>query len=138
MNGKISCDVGKLLQVNSSDPSFSGNLLMIPYPEPGRWFLVLFPSCFLWNQSNLFPCRSANVTTVLFSILSTGCVMGACGDYGYCANYISNSIVYSTCVCDVGKIEETTHPFNTMLLKNSLLLVLCLILNPYFNLFYKF
>ncbi|RXG68572.1 Transmembrane protein 8B [Armadillidium vulgare] len=103
VNGTVSCNRGKLMQVNSSDSSFYSNSLLIPYPEPGRWFYTLFPSCYLSNQSNLVPCSSTNVTTVIFSIASASCVMGKCGDYGACFQYISGGFIFSTCVCDVNR-----------------------------------
>ncbi|RXG56182.1 hypothetical protein Avbf_13686, partial [Armadillidium vulgare] len=75
VNGTVSCDRGKLLQVNSCHPFYS-NYLLIPYPQPGRWFYTLFPICSLSNPSNLVPC-STNVTNVTIRIALTPCIMGA-------------------------------------------------------------
>ncbi|KAK4311369.1 hypothetical protein Pmani_017128 [Petrolisthes manimaculis] len=95
------CNRGHSLEVNSSSPMTAAVAVLVPFPEPGPWYLTLRPYCYLTNTSEKIEC-SSNVTTILFSVTSASCLGGKCGRYGSCYQYISGGFIFSTCVCDAG------------------------------------
>ncbi|XP_042217119.1 post-GPI attachment to proteins factor 6-like isoform X2 [Homarus americanus] len=99
VNGE--CSQGYSLLVNTSSLNDAAALVLIPFPEPGPWFLTLSPGCYLSNASEVVGC-SVNVTTVIFGVTSASCLQGKCGRYGSCYQYISGGFIFSTCVCDAG------------------------------------
>ncbi|GAB6028880.1 hypothetical protein CHUAL_004680 [Chamberlinius hualienensis] len=112
-NGLNNCTSSLNISVNtSSDIAMAGQVLM-PFPEPGNWYVTLAAYCYLsadvslhhseQNLSvyNIVPCE-VNTTTVGLSVLSSSCIFGTCGYYGRCYQYISGGFIFSTCVCEAG------------------------------------
>ncbi|XP_069936970.1 transmembrane protein 8B isoform X4 [Cherax quadricarinatus] len=95
------CSRGHSLLVNTSTQNDAVTVLLIPFPEPGSWYLTLTPTCYLINASEVVEC-SVNEVTVVFSVTSASCLQGKCGRYGSCVQYISGGFIFSTCVCDAG------------------------------------
>ncbi|XP_045606812.2 post-GPI attachment to proteins factor 6 isoform X1 [Procambarus clarkii] len=95
------CTRGHSLLVNTSSLNDAATMVLIPFPEPGPWYLTLIPACYLTNTSEMVEC-SVNDTTVVFSVTSASCLQGKCGRYGSCFQYISGGFIFSTCVCDAG------------------------------------
>ncbi|XP_022219354.2 uncharacterized protein LOC111072056 isoform X3 [Drosophila obscura] len=68
-------------------------------------------------------------TSVVFSVSSSPCVAGRCGNFGRCYHYMSGGFVFSTCVCMKGYrgwdcTEDSQVPTNMSILLASLLLTL--------------
>ncbi|XP_064087571.1 post-GPI attachment to proteins factor 6-like isoform X2 [Macrobrachium nipponense] len=95
------CSKGYSLLVNTTRPSTIATQVLIPFPEPGPWYLTLSPSCFLTNASDMVDC-TVNETTIIFGVSSASCLQGKCGKYGSCYQYISGGFIFSTCVCEAG------------------------------------
>lgn len=55
-----------------------------------------------------FCCRQVecpnSTMPLFFSVVSSACVYGGCGTLGKCTQYISGGFLFSTCVCQAGKI----------------------------------
>ncbi|XP_063607987.1 post-GPI attachment to proteins factor 6-like isoform X1 [Penaeus indicus] len=101
VDAEFKCPRGHGLHVNTSSLSAAATSVLIPFPEPGPWYLTLRSGCYLSNASEVTEC-TVNETTVLFSITSASCLHGKCGRYGSCYQYISGGFIFSTCVCDAG------------------------------------
>ena len=71
--------------------------MLVPYPPPGKWYLVLVAHC----SVNGRDCPIVDVP-VLFSIHSNWCISGVCGRYGQCYRYMSGGIMFSACSCIAG------------------------------------
>lgn len=78
------------------------NLMNIPFPEPGTWFVTAAIYCYDDSKTaksekpkELEECKQ----DVVFSINSSPCLAGGCSDYGKCYHYMSGGFVYSTCIC---------------------------------------
>ncbi|XP_068218327.1 post-GPI attachment to proteins factor 6-like [Palaemon carinicauda] len=95
------CSRGYGLLVNTTRPSAIATQVLIPFPEPGPWYLTLYPECFLYNASDIVDC-TVNETTIIFGVSSASCLQGKCGKYGSCYQYISGGFIFSTCVCEAG------------------------------------
>ncbi|XP_034664948.1 uncharacterized protein LOC117899194 isoform X1 [Drosophila subobscura] len=68
-------------------------------------------------------------TSVVFSVSSSPCVAGRCGQFGRCYHYMSGGFVFSTCVCMKGYrgwdcTEDSQVPTNMSILLATLLLTL--------------
>ncbi|XP_067012375.2 post-GPI attachment to proteins factor 6 [Anabrus simplex] len=98
--------------VNSTSSSSVSGKILVPYPEPGWWYVTLKPFCFIQNSSHSkgnydtdykeVNCSGLNFITVAFVFDSDSCGPDSCGRYGTCVHYMSGGVIYSTCVCDHG------------------------------------
>ncbi|KAF4531342.1 hypothetical protein B566_EDAN017444 [Ephemera danica] len=97
-----------MLQVNTSGGMSSMARMIIPYPAAGTWHLTLRPFCYVVKKGivnntdvDLVQCRNST-SVVFFTITSSSCLLGGCGAFGRCYQYISGGFLFSTCVCNAG------------------------------------
>uniref|UniRef100_T1IR86 EGF-like domain-containing protein n=1 Tax=Strigamia maritima TaxID=126957 RepID=T1IR86_STRMM len=99
------CSSGVGIQANTSSEAGRASLVMVPYPEPGNWYVTLEAICYHLdrgpNEITRVKCDS-NTTSIVFNVMSASCVYGGCGPYGRCYQYISGGFIFSTCVCTAG------------------------------------
>lgn len=137
--GMNNCSSPLSLTVNTSSVSSMSQYVMIPFPEPGNWYVTMAAYCYVENSSaSLYPewprsvetvSCSTNTTSVILNAVSASCVFGGCGSYGQCYQYISGGLIFSTCVCTAGwrgyACNDGTYAIpNFELLLSTLLLTL--------------
>ncbi|XP_076346292.1 post-GPI attachment to proteins factor 6-like isoform X3 [Tachypleus tridentatus] len=93
--------------VNTSSEDHRVLTMLIPYPEPGPWYLALTPRCYFQendgNENEVVDVRChSNKAYITMNIRSSSCIQDGCGDHGKCHRYFSGGFIFSTCVCSLG------------------------------------
>lgn len=96
------------------------NLVNIPFPEPGTWFVTAAIYCYdeKTSKSERDKLTDECKQDIVFSVNSSPCLGGGCSDYGKCYHYMSGGFVYSTCICWKGYSGRYFIPL--ILLENQL------------------
>lgn len=113
--------------INSTDSDSVSNIVHIPYPEIGVWYITMAIFC---DKESVCPCKTeleknetkylvkaggsalsgtdlrlgSNKcnTSIVFSVSSAPCLGGKCGLNGACNFYMSGGFIYSSCRCKGG------------------------------------
>ncbi|XP_042898930.1 transmembrane protein 8B [Parasteatoda tepidariorum] len=127
--GNELCD-GKSMTVNTSSWEQRFSTVFIPFPEAGIWYYRLKAECYTASLSNIsyVPCESSKIPIYL-RIRSAPCILGNCGKYGTCYQYVSGGLIFSTCTCIAGYkgwgcTDNSTARSDAQLLTDVLLLTL--------------
>lgn len=124
INGKVK---PAIIVINSTDSDSVSNIVHIPYPEIGAWYVTMAIFC---DKESVCPCkteleknetkylvkageRAVNGTdlrigsdkcnaSIVFSVSSAPCLGGKCGLNGACNFYMSGGFIYSSCRCKGG------------------------------------
>ncbi|XP_035215103.1 post-GPI attachment to proteins factor 6-like, partial [Stegodyphus dumicola] len=95
----VNCSSGISLNVNTSSWDNRFATRFVPYPEAGTWYFRLNTKCYIMNDTNDSIACDLPKTPVFLRIRSTPCVLGHCGNYGTCYQYVSGGLIFSTCNC---------------------------------------
>ncbi|XP_054708234.1 post-GPI attachment to proteins factor 6-like [Uloborus diversus] len=101
----VDCIEGRSLSVNTSSWEHRFSNIFVPYPEAGTWYLRLKTFCYSIEPGNssISPAIcDLPKTSVFLRIRSTPCILGHCGSYGTCYQYVSGGLIFSTCNCIAG------------------------------------
>lgn len=90
------CDNGLQLVLNTSLEKLN-DIIYMPYPEAGSWYLGLSSICL--DKTSIKPVRCEQLPVINMELRIKGCVDGECGEYGVCQNYISGVLIFSSCKC---------------------------------------
>ncbi|XP_011300613.1 transmembrane protein 8B [Fopius arisanus] len=96
--GEIVCDDDRMAMRLNTNGKHDGNLL-IPYPQPGTWYIGLEARCF--NNGKLSKCAIGEILVSL-DIRTHRCSFPGshpCGHYGVCQEVHRNFIHFTTCNC---------------------------------------
>ncbi|CAH1785962.1 unnamed protein product, partial [Owenia fusiformis] len=100
-NGEFYCrENSGRIRINST--SGASGSLYIPYPEPGKWYIVMERSCYHGNNSDVTQPCIQNSTIVRFRVDVQVCYDNGCSKYGYCYIYRSGVFPFSSCSCSSG------------------------------------
>ncbi|CAG0920346.1 unnamed protein product [Notodromas monacha] len=82
------CTSGLFLQVNSSFVTATKVEVQVPFPSPGRWYLMLMAQCYSYNDGRfgkpeLSPCRDEAALVKINAHLQP-CLKGRCENSGCC------------------------------------------------------
>ncbi|KAJ8305318.1 hypothetical protein KUTeg_015863 [Tegillarca granosa] len=102
LDSVINCDGGIGLNTSTLSNDTTRELLYIPYPEEGKWYIGLHSMCVQKNDSRKsVPCK--HLPTIQMDVELSKCIDRQCGKYGVCREYISGLLIYSACDCYGGK-----------------------------------
>ncbi|XP_023328883.1 post-GPI attachment to proteins factor 6 [Eurytemora carolleeae] len=134
--GTLECDDDERIEI-SADMSEQNVTKLIPFPEPGTWYLALQAECLDPETGEKIDCwgnlRFGSVmTSVNIHIQPCGYrpQSDICGEYGVCVRSHKGNFLYTSCRCASGykgwTCDETTqenpghqHQSNTLLLTLS-------------------
>lgn len=103
---------------NTSSANFSliGSALqslVVPYPQPGTWFIAIAIRCYnneadvddymVMSADYTSSCDYFNKTSILLDVHSSACLKSGCLNNGKCQQYLNGGLLFSACSCRAGK-----------------------------------
>ncbi|XP_025987542.1 post-GPI attachment to proteins factor 6 isoform X2 [Solenopsis invicta] len=101
LEDRYSCQNGTLA-INLSSLNKRNASLLITYPQPGTWYIVIFATCHKYNKP--VHCRIDEMS-ILLDVRTKKCMFSgenSCGDHGICQEIQKNILHYATCNCFKG------------------------------------
>lgn len=102
------CHGESLIEVSDRDNTTKNALKVIPYPEPGKWYLGFQLRCIERKSRGTQPCpRALRAAMVSVDLHIQPCgyrpLNDICGEYGVCAKATKGRFRYSACTCLSGR-----------------------------------
>ncbi|OXU28873.1 hypothetical protein TSAR_000403 [Trichomalopsis sarcophagae] len=103
ITGHIKCDNSNTTRQLSTIGDMLDASLLIPYPQPGMWYIALQATCYMYG----LPARcEMEQILVSLSIKLRACVFEgdqSCGEYGVCQEIRKGLLYYTACKCFGGR-----------------------------------
>ncbi|XP_024867555.1 transmembrane protein 8B-like isoform X1 [Temnothorax curvispinosus] len=93
-NGTLAINLSSLNKRNAS--------LLIAYPQPGTWYIIILATCYTYGTP--VPCQIEKMS-ILLNIHTRKCTFSdqsPCGNHGICQEIQKNILHYATCTCFKG------------------------------------
>ncbi|XP_018312289.1 transmembrane protein 8B [Mycetomoellerius zeteki] len=118
-NGTLAINLSSLSKLNAS--------LLIAYPQPGTWYIIILATCY--NYGKPVRCQIKEMS-ILLNIRTKKCMssdQSPCGNYGVCQEIQKNILHYAMCNCFKGytgwDCTEISNTIPTISLMSTILLI---------------
>ncbi|KAL0107615.1 hypothetical protein PUN28_014724 [Cardiocondyla obscurior] len=131
LEDRHSCQKGSLM-INLSSLNKRNASILITYPQPGVWYIIILPTCY--NFSVPVPCQIERLSTLL-NIRTKKCTFSdenICGNHGICREIQKNILHYATCNCFKGYTGWDCTDISSTIPAISLLSVVPLVISNIF------
>ncbi|XP_011646834.1 post-GPI attachment to proteins factor 6-like [Pogonomyrmex barbatus] len=123
-NGSLSINLSSLNKRNAS--------LLIAYPQPDTWYILILATCY--NNNKPAHCQVEEIS-MLFDIRTKKCMFSdqsPCGNYGTCQEIQKDVIHYATCNCFKGYTGWNCTDISSTIPAISLISIILLVISNAF------